>query len=174
MKLVYLGLADGDSFVTRPLPSATLTLDGLPGDRHAGPTRKSGVREKHLPRGTIIRNARQLSLLSEEELAATAAALSLPRIAPEWCGANLVFSGAPELTTLAPSTRLVFPSGVSLVIDGENAPCTQTGRAIARGVGDETVTSRYVKAAFKRRGLVAWVEKEGPLAPGDVASVHPR
>lgn len=174
MKVVFLGLADGDSFVTRPCSSLALTLDGIPGDRHAGPTRKSGVREKHLPRGTLIRNARQLSILSEEELAATAQALGLARIAPEWCGANLVVSGVPDLTTLAPSTRLVFGSGVSLVVDGDNAPCTQTGRSIAGNVGDPTVTSRYVKAAFKRRGVVAWVEREGALTVGALATVHLR
>ncbi len=176
MRVEFLGIADGDTFVTRSIDQLLLTFEGIPGDRHAGLTRKSGVRETHLPRGSLIRNARQLSLLSLEELAQTATALNLEVIPGHWCGANVVFSGLEGLTQLPPSTRLVFPSGASVVIDGENLPCTQTGRSIAERAPTPTpaLASRYVKAAMHRRGLVAWVEREGQIRLGDLPTIHPR
>src|SRR5260370_38483152 len=65
------------------------TFEGLEGDTHRGLTRRSDVRVPHYPRGTIIRNTRQGSILSEEELAEVAARLEIPHIVPAWEGANL-------------------------------------------------------------------------------------
>ncbi len=130
MEVEALGIADlpGD-FVTRPIELAVLSYAGLEGDHHAGLTARAGVRQKHLPRGTEIRNARQLSLMSLEELALIARALGLPAIDFTWLGTNVLLRGAPGLTTCAPGTRMVFSSGAVLVIDGENDPCRKAGGA---------------------------------------------
>ena len=169
MRVEGLGIADTPGeFVTRPLESFVLTYAGLEGDRHAGLTMKSGVRQKHLPKGTEIRNARQLSLVSVEECAAIAADLGLPRLDPAWLGANIVISGREGFTQLPLSSRLVFDSGAVVVIDADNLPCTHAGKAIARAVGgDGGLPQRFVKAATDRRGLVGWVERPGLVRVGD-------
>jgi MOSC domain-containing protein YiiM len=172
-----LGLAPpgGHDFVTQPVASLVLTFAGIDGDRHAGLTHRAGVRQQHLPKGTVLRNARQVTLVSTEELALVARALSLPVVAPAWLGANVLLSGLPALTQLPPSTRLVGPSGLSLVVDGENEPCRQAGRAVARGAQvDEALAARFVKAAWGLRGVVAWVECPGVLRVGDSLTVVPR
>lgn len=45
-------------FTTVPVDRVELDLGGIPGDRHHGLTRLSDSRERHLPRGTVIRNRR--------------------------------------------------------------------------------------------------------------------
>lgn len=176
MDLVALGIADQPaSFLTRELPLAVLSYAGLEGDRHAGLTLKAGVRQPYVPKGTELRNTRQLSLVSEEELALVAAELGLAHLDWRWLGANLVLRGAPTLTHLAPGTRLVARSGAVLVIDGENEPCRKAGRAIADAVGAAaSLASRFVKAAHRRRGVVAWVERPGVLRVGDDVAVVAR
>lgn len=169
MEVAALGIADQPGeFVTRALDVAVLSYAGLEGDRHAGLTMKTGVRQKHLPKGTEIRNARQLSLLSVEELERVAQALGVPRLDYRWLGANVLISGAPELTKVPPGSRFVFSSGAVLCIDGDNDPCTKAGRAVAQALGaDEGLAQRFVKAADRLRGLVAWVERPGSLKTGD-------
>ena len=167
--LTGLGIADAkDAFVTRKVETVQLTYAGIEGDRHFGLTMKSGVRQKHLPRGLELRNARQLSLLSEEELAVIAEAVAVPRIDFSWLGGNLLTLGIPALTQLPPSTRLVFASGATVAIDMDNLPCTDPGREAAKHLnGDATFASRFVAAATGRRGVVGWVEREGALTVGE-------
>lgn len=169
MEVEALGLADlPDDFLTRSIDLAVLSYAGLEGDRHAGLTHRSGVRQKHLPRGTEIKNARQLSLVSVEELAQIAAALGLPQVDFRWLAANVLVRGAPQLTRTPPGTRLSFSSGAVLVVDGENEPCRKVGKAIARETkSDEGLASRFVKAAHRLRGVVAWVERPGVIRTGD-------
>lgn len=162
--MVALGIADrpGD-FVTRALGDVVLGFGGIEGDRHFGLTRKAGVREPHLPRGVEMRNVRQLSIVSVEELAAVAATLGADVIEWEKLGANLVLEGLPKLTSLAPSSRLVFPSGACVVVDSENAPCSKPARALGQ--------PKFVKAAWHLRGLVGWVERVGQVSVGDVVAI---
>ncbi|MFZ5438599.1 MAG: MOSC domain-containing protein [Myxococcota bacterium] len=176
MELVALGIADSKGqFVTRALDVAVLTWAGLEGDRHAGLTLRAGVRQPWAPKGVELRNTRQLSLVSEEELAAIATELSLARLDYRWLGANLLLRGAPQLTALLPGSRLVSPGGAVVVIDGENEPCRKAGRALAEALGgDGALASRFVKAARGRRGLVGWVERPGVLRPGDSLVLHRR
>ncbi|MBK7859560.1 MAG: MOSC domain-containing protein [Archangiaceae bacterium] len=159
-----LGIADtaGD-FVTRALEEVQLTLGGIEGDRHFGLTAKAGVREKRHPRGVEIRNARQLSILSVEELAEVAATLKAPELSWQRMGGSVLLEGRAQLTQLSPSSRLVFPSGATVVIDSENEPCRKTARALAQ--------PHFVKAAMHRRGLVGWVERAGVVRVGDVAKI---
>jgi protein arginine kinase activator len=66
-------LAIGDiagTLVTRPVPTLTLDWQGVVGDSHAGQTRKADVRVPHYPRGSQIRNERQVTIVAADELAA--------------------------------------------------------------------------------------------------------
>ncbi len=146
------------------------TFEGLEGDLHAGMTRLSDMRVPHYPRGTVIRNTRQFSMLSVEELAEIAQALQIPQVLPEWVGANLAMQGIANLTMLPPSTRIFFPGDAVLVVDAENMPCIGPGEAIQQRYPDvPKLVQRFPKAAMHRRGVVGWVEREGYIAEGDTA-----
>ena len=174
--LTGLGIADSvGSFVTRSVEKVQLAWGGIEGDRHFGLTMKSGVRQKHLPRGTEIRNARQLSVLSEEELSGIAEDVGAERMEFSWLGGNLCVSGIPKLTQLPASARLVFPSGAVIAIDMDNLPCTNPGREAAKALRrNEDFAPAFVKAATDRRGLVGWVECPGALKVGDLFGVWVR
>lgn len=158
----------GTDFVTEAVDVLDLGFGGIEGDRHGGTTRRSGGREPWYPRGTEMRNERQLSLLSPDELAAVALALGIPELRPEWIGGNLSIEGIANLTWLPARTLLFFEGGVTLKIDGDNGPCRLSGRSVAsRFEGREDIELGFVKAAKNRRGLVAWVEKPGRITAGE-------
>jgi len=144
---------------------------GPEGEAHGGLVRPacSRVAAQHPP-GTPIRNVRQFSILSAEELAATAAAMGLARLDPAWLGASMVVAGLPDFSHLPPSSRLQNAAGTTLVVDMQNRPCHLPAREIdadAPGHGQA-----YRRAARGRRGVTAWVEREGPLALGDALRLH--
>lgn len=161
------------TFVSEPLDVLQLTYEGIVGDRHAGLYRQSGPREPWYPRGTPMRNERQLSLLSVEEMAEVAAALAIPELRPEWIGGNLLLEGVPQLSLLPPRSILMFPSGATIRIDGDNGPCRKSGAAIAANFdGRADIEFGFVKAAKYKRGILGWVEREGEIRPGDVATIR--
>ena len=84
---VMLGL-EASSLVTTAQTQVKVTFAGLEGDRHAGLTYKSDSRTPHYRRGTEIRNVRQVSMISVEELQEIARRMDLPALEPEWLGAN--------------------------------------------------------------------------------------
>lgn len=153
------------------ITSARVSYEGLEGESHSGLVRLSCVRVRHqYKEGTEIRNTRQISIVSVEELAAIADNMGIPELEPEWVGANLLVSGIPDFTKIPPSTRLIFAGGASLVVDLENSPCKYPGEIIDRhhpGKG-----SLFAKAAYGRRGVTAWVEREGSIDTGDSIEVH--
>lgn len=170
LKGVVAGLyrATLDDFVTHPVEELDLTFAGIADDVHGGATRRSGGREPWYPRGTEMRNERQLSLLAPDELAAAAAELDIPEIRPEWIGGNMLIEGIADLTWLPSRTLLFFENGATVKVDGDNAPCRASGRSIAEHFGGRSdVEMRFVKAARHRRGLVAWVEKPGRIRRGE-------
>jgi hypothetical protein len=157
-------------FEKSPTGKISLTLDGPLGDCHTGATRLSDSRTLALYKRNIdIRNVRQITILSEEELTDMATALAIPEIKAEWLGANLVLRGIPDLTLLPPSTRLQFPSGATLVVDMENMPCRQIADQVAQHYPQVQLT--LVKAATHKRGLTAWVERQGDMSLGDEVTV---
>ena len=147
-----------------------LDLEGLAGARHWGATRESCVRVRHIfERGTEIRNERQLSVLSDEELSDVAERLDIPRVAPEWVGANMTVAGIKDFTLLPPSSRIQFPSGATIVVDMQNEPCHLPAAVIERehpGHGDA-----FPKIAMFKRGVTAWVQRAGLIAIGDEIKV---
>ena len=148
-----------------------MTFAGIEGDCHSGITRASDGRMiKLYKRGTPVANSRQVSILSTEEMDEIAAAMGLDELLPEWLGANIITSGIPELTKLPPSTRMVFSSGATIIVDVENGPCRYVGDVIEKhhpGKG-----SAFVAAATGRRGVVGRVECEGKIRPGDEITLH--
>lgn len=168
---LYLGLQPG-SLLTTPQTQVQATFAGFAGDLHAGLTRKSGGRTPFYPRGTLIRNERQVTIVSSSELAQAAAELGIPEICPEWIGANVLIDGLPNLTLLPPRTRLFFASGAVLLVTGENKPCTSAGAAIEQQVGQPGLAQRFPKAAVHRRGLTATVEHPGLIRLDDVVTAE--
>lgn len=185
--------AQGRDFVSKPIDALELTYNGIKGDFHEGLTRKSGSREPWYERGTQMRNERQLSILSVEELAQIAENLGLMRVEPGWIGANLVLEGVPDLSFLPPRSLMMFDGGVTLRVDGYNAPCRTAGGAVAEHVGstrmdggtgniglderkfDWTRTDMalgFTNAAHMKRGLVAWVEREGTITTGETVTIR--
>lgn len=167
--------ARGKDFVTAPVDKLDLSWDGIEDDFHAGLTRESGSREPWYPRGTEMRNERQLTLLSRDELAEAATEMGIDGIEPEWIGANVTLSGIPMLSMLPASTLLFFEGGVTLKVDFQNGPCKIAGTSIARHVGREDDTAlalSFVPAARRRRGVLAWVEKPGTVTVGEKLRVQ--
>ena len=165
----------GGDFLTEAVQSLEMGYEGIADDFHAGLTRKSGSREPWYTRGTEMRNERQVSIVATDELAVAAAGMGIDRIEPGWIGANLVIDGIPLLSMLPPRTQLFFEGGVTLRIDGDNGPCRYAGAAIAKNypeMDETTVALSFVKAAKRRRGLVAWVEKPGVIRQGEKVTAH--
>jgi hypothetical protein len=172
--LVWLGRVADRAAALRaaPTPALTLTFAGPEGEAHGGLTRPSCSRvTAQYRRGTTIRNTRQLSILSAEDLAAIAAAMGLPDLNPALIGATAVIAGIPDFTYLPPSSRLqAEDSGATVVVDMENLPCTLPAREIeadAPGFG-----ARFKAAAKGRRGVTAWVEREGTWTLGARIRLH--
>lgn len=166
-KKLLLGADRGRSLEKAEVARLELLFSGIKGDFHGGLTRKSDVRTiKQYPRDTDIRNVRQLTIVSEEELADIAGLMGIPEMKAEWLGANLVTSGIPDLTMLTPSTRMQFPSGATIVVDMENFPCRQVADVVAQHYPEPK--AGLVASAMHKRGLTAWVEREGPISAGDV------
>lgn len=167
-RIEWLGLvSDREAALSsRPREALELTFAGPVGEAHGGLTRPScsRVTSQH-PRGTEIRNVRQLSILSAEEMEAIAAGMGLDRLDPSLLGATLVIRGIPDLSRVPPSSRLQGPDGATLVVDMENRPCQLPAREIERetpGAG-----GAFRRAAEGRRGVTAWVERPGTLSVGD-------
>ncbi len=167
--LLLRPLRDG-GFEKSPTGTMQLAFSGPVGDCHRGETRKSDSRTLALyKRGIDIRNVRQVTILSVEELDDVARALEVPKVDPSWFGANIVLSGIPDLTLLPPSTRLQFPSNATLVVDMENYPCSQIAEVVGQHHPD--VQKRVVKQAMHKRGLTAWVECEGDISVGESVNI---
>ena len=167
--------ATNTGFVTEPVASARLAFGGIEGDRHFGAVRAACSRTPWHARGTPILNTRQISIVSVEECREIARRLGVDRVEPRWIGANLVLEGDADLTGLPPATRLLFPSGATLFVTEENRPCRHPGKVLSDVFAEPRLELGFVRAAAGRRGLIAMVEREGEIAPGDeVKTMLPR
>jgi MOSC domain-containing protein YiiM len=173
-RITWLGVVtseDRKALIAEAREAMDLTFAGIAGSVHGGVTRAScsRVTAQH-PRGTPIGNERQVSILSVEELAQIAARMGLETLDPARLGASIVIEGMPDLSHLPPSSRLQAPSGATLVVDMQNRPCILPARSI------DTVHPGYGKAfktaANGRRGVTAWVQREGRIALGDTLTLH--
>lgn len=161
-----------DSLLSDEVEGLALALGGIRSDRHYGFTRKSGSREPWHPRGTEIRNGREVTIVSVEELAEIAQRMGLAALPAGWIGANLVVEGVPRLTFLPPGTRIFFEGEAVLTVEGVNNPCRYAGQAIARQTGRTDHELLFPKVAAGLRGVVASVERPGTVSPGSQLTVR--
>lgn len=172
-KIVWMGKVPQDrpDIRSQSITEAFASYAGFEGDFHAGLTRPSCVRVKaQHPRGTEIRNVRQFSILSAEELAAIAADIGMDHLDPVLLGASIVIEGIPDFTHVPPNARLQSQNGTTIVVDVENGPCNLPAREIEK---DAPGHGKDFKAAAKgRRGVCGWVERQGMLKVGDTLRLH--
>lgn len=171
--ITWLGLvADRDAQLeSQALSSLTALYSGPVGEAHGGLTRPSCSRVLgQYPRNTDIRNTRQFAIVSQEELDRTAADMGLDRLDPALLGSTMVIAGIPDFSHLPPSSRLQGEGGATLVVDMNNRPCTLPARPIEnrhQGFG-----AKFKPAAMNRRGITAWVEREGTFHLGEKIRLH--
>lgn len=172
-RIAWIGLvaAGGNGIRAAARPEVFAGFAGIEGEAHSGLTRPScsRVTAQH-PKGTEIRNVRQVSILAAEEMDGIARDMGLDRLAPEWLGATLVIAGIPNFTHVPPSSRLQADAGTTLVVDMQNRPCHLPAREIETDRPGRGKAFR--QAAAGRRGVTAWVEREGPLRVGDALRLH--
>ncbi len=172
-KITWLGRVSDRASTLRAesLREVMATFAGVEGEEHAGLTRPSCSRvTSQYPKGTEIRNVRQFSILSDEDLKAIAERIGVEAVNPAWVGASMVLQGIPDFTHVPPSSRLQTTLGTTLVVDMENRPCHLPAKVI-----DEDAPGKgkaFKTAAKGRRGVTAWVEREGVLRIGDTVTLH--
>ena len=124
--VTFLGVNSSldQDLVSAALSEVQMTFAGFAGEDHGGLTRAACSRLRNVhPQGTPLKNQRQLTVLSVEEMAETAATMGIDTgIQPEWVGANLVLSGIPSLSR-CPRFAAAVPDGGTIIVDLENAPC---------------------------------------------------
>ncbi len=172
-RVEWLGVVPSREAALASAPRETLALGfaGPEGEDHGGLTRPScGRVQSQYAFGTEIRNARQLSVVSQEELAEIATEMGLDHFDPAWAGITLVLSGIPDFTHLPPSSRLQAEDGATIVVDMENRPCHLPAAEI--DAAQPGFGPRFKAAAKGRRGVTAWVEAEGVLRLGQSVRLH--
>lgn len=171
--VIWMGRVSAPETSIRSVPQDGFDVGfaGVAGEAHAGLTRAScGRVTVQYPRGTTIRNVRQFSVVSGEQLAAIAEEMGLAALDPAWLGASLVISGLPDFSHVPPSSRLQFAGGAVLVVVMDNRPCEFPAKEIDRdrpGFG-----KAFKPAAAGRRGVTAWVERERRIRLGDSGRLH--
>lgn len=171
--ITWLGVVPDRAAALKAAPRETLELGfaGPQGEAHGGLTRPSCSRVlSQYPRDTVIRNTRQICVMSAEEIAAIAQAMGIERLDPSYMGATVVIEGISDFTHVPPSSRLQGASGATIVVDMENRPCVLPAREIEAdmpGYG-----AAFKTAAKNRRGVTGWVEREGTLAIGERMRLH--
>ena len=170
VKGLYIG--EGKTLLTTTKDKIVFSLEGIVGDKHAGFTRKSCGRTPWIKRGTLMRNSRQVTVVSEEEMAVVATNLGLSKLDPAWIGANILVSGIPDFTKLPIGARLTFSDGSTLICMGENNPCRHAGAMIKEMNPEwEGKDVHFPKAAIGLRGILATVELAGGTKIGDEMKV---
>ena len=172
-KIIWMGKVPQNrpNIRSEPINEAFASYEGFEGDFHAGLTRASCVRvQSQHPKGTEIRNVRQFSILSTEEIAGIAADIGVATLDPIQFGASIVIEGIADFTHVPPNSRLQAENGTTIVVDMENGPCNFPAREIEK---DEPGHGKAFKTAAKgRRGVCAWVERQGDLKVGDTLRLH--
>lgn len=178
MNVTVTAVSSGGEEDLSKTPADAIEVDfaGVVGDHHAGPSRKAYAGERE-PRGTVLRNDRQWSAVSVEELAEMSARLDLETpIAANTLGANLCFQGIPDLSLLPRGTRFRFPSGAALTVEEYNPPCLEMSAEVAKKHATRSGASlqpgAWQRAAMGRRGIVGVVDVPGVIRVGDDVNVE--
>jgi len=172
-RITWLGRVPDRSrgLVAEAVDRLDVRFDGPAGETHGGLTRLSCSRvTAQYPKNTVIRNVRQMSVLGAEDLAEIAAAMGIDRLDPALVGATMVIEGIPDFSHVPPSSRLQAEGGATLVVDMENRPCTLPAKPIEAALPGKG--RAFKPAAAGRRGITAWVEREGTLRLGGAVRLH--
>lgn len=172
-RIVWMGrVADrGAGLQSEAIERAELGYGGIEGEAHGGVLRPACSRvSQQYARDTEIRNVRQLSIVSAEDLAEIAADIGIAAIKPEWLGASMIIEGIGDFSHVPPGARLQAPSGATFVIDMENRPCIFPAKIIE---AEHTGAGKaFLSAAKGKRGVTAWVECVGEMGVGDELRLH--
>jgi hypothetical protein len=173
-EVVWLGAVmndDREELLSPMRATLDLTFEGVAGAFHAGVTRASCSRVKsQYAKGTPIKNERQLSIVSQEEIDQIAAEMGVDTLDPRRLGATMVVKGIPDFSHVPPSSRLQAPSGATVTVDMENRPCQFPAKSLVVDHGD--AAKGFKPAAKNLRGVCAWVAAEGRVAVGDTLTLH--
>ena len=91
---VLVNGAPDKGIATSSVGSVDATFEGLAGDWHSTLVRDACERtRRQYVEGTPIRNTRQITIVSEEDMAIVAENMGLEAVKPDWLGANLLVSG---------------------------------------------------------------------------------
>lgn len=191
----WLGIGTGNDShsVSRISKDAVVCLvgTGLSGDRHAGSTRLSDVREDVLRvigvgKEVPIANVRQFSMVSHEELLAIWQAMGTKGELPVYglLGENIVVCDIGAISKSPPGSLITFSrekgstkqdSKAVLAIWGENNPCKIPHQDINNHYHDDNNHLKpFAMAAKDLRGVVGFVYCSGKIKLGDQVSFwHP-
>ena len=170
-RVVSVHSGDHEDLHKDAFESIEVDLEGFPGDGHRGFTREAWKGDKD-PEGTVRRNERQWSGVSAEELTIISVRMDLTRpLEASTLGANLCVEGIQSFSQLPRGTRLIFPSGATLVIEETNPPCKEMGMQIAAAyetsVGEPANHKLFPKHSIGLRGVVGVVDVPGLIRAGD-------
>ena len=175
-RVVSVSTGGNDDLSKNPCAEIETGFDGIMGDHHAGTSRTafSGERET---KGTVLRNDRQWSGVSVEELALISERLDLAEcLSPATLGANICVEGIVDFSMLPRGTRLKFPSGAALTVEEYNPPCAHMGAQIAKkhitNSGEPLTNNQWLRPASGRRGVVGVVDVPGVIRAGDKVMVE--
>lgn len=173
--LVSLHLGTQDDMSKQLCESVVADLEGFVGDNHRGFSRVCYEGDTE-PKGTVRRNNRQWSGMSEEELFEIQEALGLTQpLTAEDLGVNICVRGIDNFSRLPKGTKLVFPSGAALVVEDYNPPCTEMGDKIAslytKNSGEPVTRKHFLIESKKKRGLVGAIDVPGEILSGDEITV---
>jgi hypothetical protein len=165
---LHVGIEHG---VIRDVESINVALDGVAGDRFQSYTRTTWAGDKQ-PQGTLRRNERQWSAVSQEELDAITEEMGLTEpLTGNALSVNLCCRGVANLSALPKGTLLKFPSGAELIVVEYNPPCREQGVRIAERYvttsGKPPLPTAFPKAAKLCRGIVGVVDVPGAISVGD-------
>lgn len=164
---VYLGTSE-DELAKQPCLSLNAQLSGFVGDRHGSYSRETWAGDDKQREGTIRRNERQWSAVSLEELAIITDAMNLKEPLPaSSLGANLCFSGLPNISKLPKGSILRFPSGAELVVEEYNPPCLDMDEKLismhTSKNNSKLYKGEFLSAAKYCRGVVGVIEVPGMI-----------
>ena len=150
-------------------------LDGFVDDGHRGYSRVCYPGDSE-PEGTVRRNNRQWSGVSVEELASIQAEMDLKEpITTASVGANICVQGIDNFSSLPKGTRLIFPSGATLVIEDYNPPCAEMSEKLAALHTTHSAKpihrAAFAMAARRLRGVVGVIDVPGVIHSGDQVTV---
>lgn len=190
-------------WTTTALESVSIDLDGIPGDRHYGRTRKLRKYESPDLVGLEVANDRQLSIVDARDMLTIGDALELPEaritditglpleeFLARSLAANILVrsSYSHSLNDIARvGGVLVFgdytegKEAASIKVSGYNPPCNKPVRNIAAAMDElgipfspHDANPRFSEAAAGIRGWVGSVYSVGPLAIGQtIAAMVP-